>query len=142
MKYFMFLFMLMSSVLLIGCDKEKVVAESDLPDEIVAYLNEHFSGIEVSQVIRDRDGLSKHYEVKLVDGTQLEFNRKDEVREIESPNRLPDSVIPAKILVYTTANYSNNYIVKWELDNKEQQVDLNNGVELDFDLDGNFLRID
>lgn len=142
MKYLMFMFMFMLSTLMMGCDKEKIVAESDLPDEIVTYLKEHFSGIEISQVIKDKDGFSKHYEVRLADGTKLEFNRKNEIKEIESSKRLPDSVIPAKILTYVLENYPDNHIVKWELDSKDQQVGLNNGLELEFDLDGNFLRID
>ena len=55
---------------------------------------------------------------------------------------MPNSVIPEKILQYVTTNYPTNFITDWELDDKNQQVQLDNGLDLEFKMNGDFLRID
>lgn len=84
------------------------------------------------------------YEVKLDNAIELEFNSKNQVKEIKSRSgiKLPDSVIPPSILSYVKANYRQNSIVEWELKKKKQEIELENGIELEFDLNGKFLRID
>jgi len=72
----------------------------------------------------------------------LEFNSDKEIVDIEAKSKLPDSVIPDLILQYVIKNYPDNYIIKWELEYKRQEVKLNNGLELVFNMDGSFLWID
>lgn len=72
----------------------------------------------------------------------LEFNRKNEIVEINSISKLPDSVVPEKIRQYVSANYPDNIIIGWERDDRNQQVELNNRLELEFNMSGDFLRID
>jgi len=55
---------------------------------------------------------------------------------------LPNSVIPEKILQYVTVNYPTNFITDWKLDGKNQEVQLDNGLNLEFNIKGDFLRID
>lgn len=138
-----FLFLLLTTTLFTACDKETIKTANDLPDVITTYINTHFADKQISQVIKDRDGFSSHYEVYLSDGTYLEFNRKDEIDEIKNINGLPDSVIPAKILEYVRTNYPDNFIIKWEREDKNrQQIELNNDLDIEFDNDGNFVRFD
>ena len=61
---------------------------------------------------------------------------------LRTENRMPESVIPAKILEYTAANYPANFIIEWDKDKRDQSVELNNGIYLVFSLAGDFLRID
>jgi hypothetical protein len=93
-------------------------------------------------VIKDKDGFTKTYDVILEGGFSLEFDRKLEIIDIDGTGRLPDSVIPAKILDYVNQNYSGNYITDWEIDGKNQQVGLENELDLEFNRSGEFLRID
>ncbi|NLW30122.1 MAG: hypothetical protein GXY77_01545 [Fibrobacter sp.] len=72
----------------------------------------------------------------------LEFNRKNEIIDIDGVSQLPNSVIPEKILQYVTTNYPTNFITDWELDGKNQQIELDNGLDLEFNMNGDFLRID
>ena len=72
----------------------------------------------------------------------MEFNSKNNIKSIEAKSKLPNSVIPEKIMEYVETNYPNNFIVEWDLDTKHQSVELNNGIELEFTLKGAFLRID
>ena len=72
----------------------------------------------------------------------MEFNRKKEVIAIDGVTQLPNSVIPEKILQYVNINYPTQFITDWELDFDNQQIELNNGLDLEFNKKGDFLRID
>jgi hypothetical protein len=127
---------------LTSCDKEEVIPSSDLPSEITNYISTHFPNNTIVQVIKDRDGLTKTYDILLSESIGLEFNRKKEIIDIDGVAQLPNSVIPEKILQYVTTNYPTNFITDWELDDKNQQVQLDNGLDLEFNMKGDFLRID
>lgn len=142
MKKLIFVFAIISSVILTSCDKETVLAANDVPTAITTYVSTHFPSNKILQTIKDRDGLTKSYDVILEGGIQLEFNKSYDIKSIESTTKLPDSVIPAKILTYVTTNYPNNYIIDWELDDNRQKVELNNTLELEFSKAGDFVRID
>ena len=128
--------------ILTSCEKETVLPASDVPAEIETYVKTHFSDHKILQVIKDKDGFTKSYDVILEGGFSLEFDRKLEIIDIDGTGRLPDSVIPAKILDYVSQNYSGNYITDWEIDGKNQQVGLENELDLEFNMSGEFLRID
>jgi len=130
------------TLLFTACDKTRVVGEDDLPKEARLYVTQHFPSYEVLQVVKERDDLKTSYEVHLSEGYQLEFSKKGGIRSVEGINQLPDSVIPVAVLEYVGTNYPDNVIIDWELDDREQEVKLNNGLELKFDKNGRFLRID
>ncbi len=128
--------------LLISCEKEKVMSLTETPSEINTYITTHFPNKNIIQGIKDTDGLELTYDITLESGIYLEFNRKKEVIKIHGIEKLPDSVIPEKLLAFVSLNYANNYIVKWELDDRNQKITLNNSTELEFNMNGDFLRID
>ena len=130
------------SVSLISCAKEKVIPVSQLPVEIKTYISTHFPSNTIVQVVKDLDGLTKTYDVMLSDQISLEFNRKNQIIDIDGKTALPNSVIPEKIRQYVTANYPTNVITDWELDDRNQQIQLDNGLDLEFTMNGDFIRID
>jgi hypothetical protein len=127
---------------LTSCDKEEIISSSNLPSEISSYISTHFPNNTITQVIKDRDGITKTYDVLLSNSLSLEFNRKNNIIDIDGITQLPNSVIPEKIIQYVKSNYSSNFITDWELDDKNQQIQLDNGVDLEFNMKGDFLRID
>jgi hypothetical protein len=72
----------------------------------------------------------------------LGFNSSYEITDIDGTTQLPDSVIPQAILDYVAQSYPANFITDWELERNHQQIELNNGLELEFELNGAFIRID
>lgn len=128
--------------LLSSCEKEQIISSSALPNEITTYITTHFPDNSILQVIKDKDGFTKTYDVTLSEGLSLEFNRKKEIIDIDGISELPSSVIPEKIRQYVTANYPDNVITDWEIDRKNQQIELDNGLDLEFNMKGEFLRID
>ena len=127
---------------LTSCEKEKIVPAAELPNEITEYVSKHFPANTIIQSTEDKDGFTKTYDVLLDGNISLEFNRKKEIIDIESLSELPNSVIPTKIKSYVETNYPNNVIIGWGLDDKNQEVELDNGVGLEFNMNGDFLRID
>lgn len=142
-KLFLVLFIMMQFAFG-GCEEDSD-SESflyNIPSEIQAYVDQHFPDQSVIQARLDLEGTESNYELLLDNFIKLEFNVEKAVVEIDSNVKLPDSVIPANILAYITSNYKDYYITCWELKSGHQQIELNNQVELDFDLEGQFLRLD
>lgn len=127
---------------LTSCNKEEIIPSSNIPSEITTYITTHFPQNSILQAVEDKEGFTKTYEITLSEGIKLEFDNKYSIIEIDGRSKLPDSVIPTEILNYVTTNYSGYFITKWELEGKNQQVKLDNGLELEFNSKGEFLRID
>ncbi len=124
------------------CDQESTISPDNLPSEIDSYISTHFPENSVLQAKKDKEGLKSTYEIRLSDNLYLEFDSKMNITDIDGNAKLPDSVIPKKILQYVTTNYPNNFITDWELDDRNQQIQLDSGLELEFNMNGDFLRID
>jgi hypothetical protein len=127
-----------------ACDNEKVVDETKLPVNAHDYIEAHFPNARISQVVRDRDDLETSYDVILDNQVRLEFDKKGDCYSIESrrTEKLPDTVIPLKVLEYIQEHYPDAFITDWEKDKTDQEVRLSNNKELVFNLAGTFLRID
>lgn len=121
---------------------DKIVALADVPAEIRAYAATHFPDNQVVQAIEDKDLFGASYDLTLSGDIKLEFNKKNKITDIESKTKLPDSVIPEKIRAYITGKYPSGVITGWELEGRKQEIRLDNGLDLEFGLNGDFLRID
>ena len=95
------------------CEKKTVLSESQLPSKIKAYVDTHFSGHSIVQIIKDKDNFELTYGVMLTESITLEFNRKKEIIGIDENKNfgLPNSVISKKTLTHIQSNYPSNYIV-------------------------------
>lgn len=125
-----------------GCDKETIISEQDVPIEIKNFVSTNFTNCSISKAIEEKAGKEEKYEITLSCGCKLEFNKHKEIIDIDCASKLPDSVIPANMLAYVNSNYSNNYIIGWEIQSGSQEVQLNDNTVLVFDLSGQFIRVD
>lgn len=129
-------------IFFISCNKDKVLLTSEIPEEIRSYISTHFPDNSIQQVKKEKDDFTVTYGVLLDGNTSLEFNRKKEIIDIDGTTKLPDSVIPEKILQYVATDYPDNFITDWELEDKHQQVGLDNDLDLEFSMEGEFIRFD
>ena len=132
----------LSLLFMTGCDKETVIPEQNVPTEINNYVSTHFPNCSISKAIKENDENEEMYEITLSCGVKLEFNKQKEIIDIDGTTKLPDSVIPTNILSYVNSNYSTYYIIGWELQLGNQEVQLNNNLVLVFNMAGEFLRVD
>ena len=126
-------------------DNDKVTNNiNELPQVSRTFLSNYFNGNKVSHIKIDKDlFLIDSYDVILTDGTSVEFNRDGEWKEVKSfQQNIPDTLIPAEIKQYVNQNYPSQKIMTVERGKRKVSVDLANGLELEFDLNGNLIDID
>lgn len=145
MKRLIFIAALMSSVLFFSCakDKKTAIAFEQLPVAAQTFLNTHFSDLTPQSIIKEEDGREVEYDVRYTDFTEVNFNKNGDWEKVERKGvAVPDAIIPAAILAYVNANYPAGFIVEIDKDRNGYEVKLNGGLDLEFDRNGNFKRID
>lgn len=141
MKINNFSFLLILASGFSACDIDVVIPVEETPREIRNYVSIHFPECDIRRCEKDRDGLSRTYEIELSRGFDLEFNAAYRITEIDSDSRLPDSVIPEKPRIYVAENFPGIGVRDWELNNEGNQVlELETGKELEFTSEGAFIR--
>ncbi len=117
---------------------------ADLPAAAQTMLKKYFSGEDVSHIKIDKHFFGGvDYDVILENGTEIEFDEAGTWKEIDCGRRaVPNDLIHKPIRDYIKNNFKNQKIVKIEIKSNKYNIELINGVDLEFDRAGNFLRID
>jgi len=122
---------------------QKKITESELPKPAQEFLQKHFSHTTIEKAKKDAEHGEKGYEVKLKDGTEVEFWKDGSYREVDGgKNPIPTAFIPASIKDYVATNYPNEKITHIDYGHKDVDVDLTNNIDLEFTKDGKFLKKD
>jgi hypothetical protein len=133
---------IIATIIFLSCTKEEIKPGDNMPMEIRTYITTHYPSQLITESVIDKTDSIKTYEIKLNNATSLEFNYKKEILDIDGTTELPNTVISSKIFDYVSVNYPNNFITGWEMDEGKQEVELNNRVDLEFDMNNVFLQID
>lgn len=129
--------------LAITASAQKRIEITDLPKASQEFLKEHFSHTSVNIAKKDAEHGEKGYEVKLKDGTEVEFWKDGSYREVDGGDKpIPTAFIPASIKDYVAKNYPNEKITHIDYGHKDLDVDLTNDIDLEFTKDGKFLKGD
>lgn len=140
------LFAAMAAVLvcLTSCaSKTQLGTFDELPNSAQAFVQSYYNPSDIAFIKIERDGLHNEYEVQLNNGVKIEFDYKGNLKDIDcKPQAVPDGIVPEKIVSYVASRFPAAFIVKYEKDRRHQKVELNNSLDLEFDLQGNFLRVD
>jgi hypothetical protein len=133
---------LLSTMCCTACDREKVITPNELPKKSQEFLATHFSGVKVTLVSKEYND----YDVWLDNDFELSFTHKGEWYEVDgNRNAVPQSVIdllPKAIANYVSAHFPNTQIVSVNREPFGYDVDLSNGLDLEFDSNGNIREID
>lgn len=122
--------------------QKTAITEKELPMEVKKNVNKYFAKKSISSIVRDKEWNKTTYDVYFADQTKAEFRSNGELKEAKNYNGLPNAIIPAKIQAYVKKNFPNAKITKYEKGTRKQEIKLNNGLEVEFDLNGNFRKID
>lgn len=122
--------------------QDRYLKPDEFPKKITSFVEAHFPDQWIVSIEEEKDKRKTEYEVKLSDRTELEFDQNYAIKKMDSKTGLPDAVLPDKIVKYVAENYPGRKIEEWKMKRKYQEVELDNSLELEFDHDGNFLRID
>ena len=126
----------------INCAADTIIENSKAPAAITQFISTYYTNLQLVLLKKDTDLTKTEYEATLNNGTELTFNNLFKIQKIEGKVAIPDTLIGKSILQYVKSNYAGNKILEWEQKNKQQKIELDNGIELYFDLAGNFVRID
>ncbi len=123
-----------------------VITEGELPAAAKSFVLAHFSDATVTRIEKknsvDADGTL--YEVDLNNGIEIDFAESGEWLSVDQQGNgaIPTTFIPEKIVNYVTTNYPNINFNSIDIERNSYDVELTNDVDLIFDLDGNFVRVD
>ncbi|MDR0970633.1 MAG: PepSY-like domain-containing protein [Lentimicrobiaceae bacterium] len=123
---------------------DKAISFEKLPQQSQQLIKEHFADQAIALVKMDTDIFDTMYEVIFTNGNKIEFDRKGVWQEIQCKNtQFPEQLIPQPIKEYVNKNYSGIKIVKLEKEDlSRHEVDLANGINLEFDSNFNIIDID
>jgi hypothetical protein len=74
---------------------------------------------------------------------KVEFNRSGEWTSVDCErDEVPNGVLPQGVLEYVGKRFAGAYVVEIEKGLRGYEVKLSNDIDLEFDKDGKFLRVD
>ncbi|MCM1032946.1 MAG: PepSY-like domain-containing protein [Odoribacter sp.] len=111
-----------------------------IPKTAQTFLDSYYRGINAIKIEKDKDS----YEVCLANGTEIEFDHHGSWKKIEAPHgvTVPDGIIPPAILSFIYFTYPYEAVNEISRDKHGYEVTLTNGIDLEFDHEGNFIRLD
>lgn len=115
-----------------------------LPAKAQTMLRTYFGKTAVNHIKIETKVLGeKEYDVILNNGTEIEFNHKGDWTSVDcGMSAVPSKLILPAIQKYVKANYPSAAIVQIDIDRNKYEVELNNGLDLEFSRDGRFLKVD
>ena len=122
------------------------IAPDDLPAGIIEFVNTYFPGTTIVEAERENNG---NFEIELSNDVEIIFNAdgdflgraEDDDNEDKDDEDIAISDLPQAVRDYIAANYPDNSIIEAEReDDGTYEVTLNNGLEIHFDGEGNFLE--
>ena len=122
---------------------DKPIAVNALPVKAQTLLSNHFNNQKVMLATIESGVVSRSYDVVLQNGTKLEFDKKGNLTEIDcKQGTVPDKLIPQAIKNYLKDNYTGQSVKKIEMNKKEYEVELTNGLDLTFNKHFQLIDID
>lgn len=118
---------------------DRLIPFDELPAEAQQFVKAHFADAKVLQVKAEKD----EYEVLLTNGFKLEFDLSGNWKEVKGRQApVPEAVIPVRILSYVKEYYPDMSIMQIERSKWGYELELAGGLELEFDRNCNFVRVD
>ncbi len=125
---------------------ERTVYTTDpttLPPQAQTFLRKHFSTLSLRQIKVEDDADGRSYDVKLAGGCEIDFDHRGEWTQVDcGRTAVPTSVLPERIARYVSDHYPRLFVVSIERESDKYEVELSDKTDLEFNLRGDFLRID
>lgn len=128
-------------------DREKVIDFNELPAPAQKFLNNHFAGEEILSIVLETEIGDKEYSVFYDNGTEVKFDRKGNWESVEHEySKIPESVVPEAIMAMIKSKQPGKAVTGISRDltgrDKGYEVELENVIEMKFDIEGRFIRYD
>lgn len=129
---------------LIACaDHQHLVAYSELPAQAQNFVQKYFNSYAIAYIEREREGMHHHYNVHFENTTEIEFDYQGNLKSVDCEvYPVPNGIVPELVVNFVTLHYPDHFIVEYVIGPRSLTAELANGVELIFDLEGHFIRVD
>ncbi|MDE6239891.1 MAG: PepSY-like domain-containing protein [Muribaculaceae bacterium] len=130
---------LISTSLSFAFDKY-TINRDELPQTAQDMLQQYFPKAKIGMIKVDKHLLKKtDYDVRLVNGTTIEFSNAGKWTSVDCKTKeVPEGLIPKTIRNYVNKNFKDLKIVKIEKKSSGYEIGLSDGVELKFNLLGQY----
>ena len=129
-------------IILMSCS-DKIIQPSQLPQNAQDFIQQYFPGIDVAYVKLDSELMKKTFEVRLEDGTELEFTGKGDWDSIDCKRKaVPAELVPEAIAGYVQSNFPTQTITKIDKEPYGYEIELSNDLDLKFNKDGKLISVD
>ncbi|MCM1355264.1 MAG: PepSY-like domain-containing protein [Staphylococcus sp.] len=118
------------------------INREQLPDQAKEMLDEYFPKAKIGMIKIDRHLLKKtDYDVRLVNGTTIEFSNSGKWTSVDCKNKeVPEGLVMKTIRNYIAKNFKGTKITKITKKTTAYEIGLSDGVELTFNLLGQFKK--
>lgn len=118
--------------------------ENNLPEEISAFVKEHFPNATIANVKTEKEADGMEFDVILNDSTEIDFDAAKQWNKVECKTGVvPEKIVPQEIATYVKDNQKGQNITEIDKNDKGgYEIKLANGMELKFDEAGKFLNVD
>ena len=131
---------MLAAALPTSADNRRKIEFDNLPAAAQQFVKANFAGERMTHVWVEGRVLDRDYGVVFTDGSRVEFDKNGQWEEIDTKyGKIPATVLPQGIRSYLRQNYPNMPMKRVERDRKGYEIELGNGVELDFDKNGRLL---
>lgn len=124
--------------------EDKPIQVTEMPKAAQLFIKNYFVNQPVAMATVEQEFMGKSYDVVFTNGDKVEFDKKGKWTNVDCRHsEVPQTVVPATIRQYISKNYPEVKVLQIELtDRKGYDVNLSNGVEVEFDRRFNVVEID
>ena len=121
---------------------DRIITVQELPAKAQTFIKTYFPTQTVMYAKIDRD-IRITYEVRLNDGTEIEFNSNGVWDKVDCKHLpVPSKLIPVAISDYVKTHYPNIQIVKIDKERRGYDIELSNDLDLSFNKRFQLIDID
>ncbi|MEG1643761.1 MAG: PepSY-like domain-containing protein [Bacteroidales bacterium] len=126
---------------------ETTFPADQLPEKAKQFIKNNFSGKKIIYTGIEEGAFKGDYKVILSDNSKIEFSSSGNWEKVDcGKGCVPTSVLPTKIKKYISTNHKDVCVSEIEYDTEitgnSYKVELQNGIDLKFNKDGDFKEID
>lgn len=135
MKHFLLTFLFIFSSFSYCLSEEVIISPNELPSNVKALVEKYFPGTNIMYAEIDYN----EYEIRLNNGTEIEFDKNGEWKEIKTYQNFPTEILPKYAVLAIKKMYPNAFIIKAEKIWGGFEIKTNNMMEIYIDNKGNIL---
>lgn len=131
------------TILPASAGNDRIITVGELPAASQQFIQTHFKGVEVSFAKVDSELFDTEYKVLFVNGAKVEFLKNGDWREVDCKyGEVPAGIVPKPILDYVANHFAGRKVVCIDRDRRSYDVELDGGLDLEFDRDFRLIDID